>query len=153
MSEDSLEAIVDSLESSLEIEQITYYFAHGIDKRDEEKFLGIWTEGATLVSDSHTYQGRDSLRQYLIDIWRELPVSHHYVANNDVRISGDTAEGICDHDVLATTADGETVILAASAFDTYRRVGRTWRIEHRRIETCHRLALPGVELTGNPRPW
>jgi uncharacterized protein (TIGR02246 family) len=153
MPEDSLEAIVEALESQLEIEQLCYYFAHAIDRHDEQKFLSIWTDDATLVSDSQAYRGLDSIPKYLDELWQALPVSHHYVANNDIRVSGDVAEGICDHDILAATAQGKTVILAASAFDTYRRVGKTWRIERRRIETCHSLSLPGVELTTNPRPW
>jgi ketosteroid isomerase-like protein len=153
MHEDELEAIVASLESQLEIEELSYHFVHAVDRRDVDQFLSLWTADATLQSDSQTYRGRDSIRHYLDEIQTEFPVSHHYVANNDIRVSGNVAEGMCDHDVLAATAKGETVILAASAFDRYRRVDQVWRIEQRKIETCHSLVLPGVALTANPRPW
>jgi uncharacterized protein (TIGR02246 family) len=148
-----LSKAVDRLVSGQEIEQLRYQFAHGIDRRDTDGFSQVWHDDATLTADGKTWQGIGDLMTYLTELNAHLPITHHYVVNEDVQIDGDRATGTCDHDIVAQDDSGHAYLVAATATDTFERRDGHWRISRRVIEVAHTVALDGATITAAQRDW
>jgi uncharacterized protein (TIGR02246 family) len=144
---------VDRLVSGQDIEQLLYRFAHGVDRQDAGEFQGIWHDDATLVADGQTRRGIEDILAYLAELKAQFPISHHYVVNNEAHIEGDRATGLCDHDIVAQDVNGQALLIAATARDTFERREGQWRISERIIDVAHQLALDGVTISGSQRSW
>jgi ketosteroid isomerase-like protein len=149
----ALSKTVDRLESGMDIEQLLYHFAHGVDRRDADEFRQIWHDDATLIVDGQIRRGVEDVMAYLTELNARFPITHHYVVNNGAHIDGDRATGLCDHDIVAQDDSGQAYIVAATVRDAFERRAGQWRISQRTIDVAHTLALDGVTITGSQRSW
>ena len=115
-----------------EIKILMAKYCHGIDQKNEETFLSIWSDDAGYLLPRGEGHGIDGVRDLVRKVWREVPQCHHHITNPVIEIHGDTATAATDVFYFRLTADGTRVLLSGRyGFDFVRRDGvwQTKRLE------------------------
>jgi ketosteroid isomerase-like protein len=134
---------IDELVAYEEIRRLAADYAHGVDKQDFERFMSVWTQGASWqpMPDGDWSRGNDAIAATIKGIWDTVAETHHWTANHSIRITGDTATGLADADCVSQTPDGQWFRVAATYVDTYERQGGTWGIKERTTQIHHYLPI------------
>lgn len=126
-----------ALEDRVEIAALVANYCHGVDKRDEERFLSIWHPEASwrIGEPFGDFKGIDAIRYALVElIWPALPETHHFTTNLVVELEGDRATGLCDVDCTGTDYEGRALIISATYADVFERRAGRWGLAERRVE-------------------
>lgn len=145
---------VDELESRVAIRDLVSEYCIGFDRRDLERFMGIWHPdavweiGPPFGSFSGAANIRRAVRDTLFPAWRE---THHLASNLVVTFSDpDHARGVCDVDCMGATPDDVVQMISASYADDFERRQGVWKIT-RRVVTLHYFnPVPGAQMTPPP---
>ncbi|MFG3618643.1 nuclear transport factor 2 family protein [Nocardia sp. NPDC047654] len=122
----------DGLEQKIQwvvdLEQIKILMAkycHGIDQKDEQTFMSIWSADADYLLPRGEGHGTDGIRELVRKVWREVPQCHHHITNPVIDIQGDTATAATDVFYFRLTTDDTRVLLSGTyAFEFVKREGQ-----------------------------
>lgn len=146
----SLEQRIDWLETRMALLDLTSDYCLGFDKRDFDRFMGIWWDDAVweIGPPFGDFEGHAGISRALLDIlWPAWAMSTHYSTNlRVVRDSDDAASGMCDVYCIGNTSDGQAQSVAASYFDSFTRRDGVWKIARRRVTMQHFSPLVGITL-------
>ena len=124
---------VSELMAREQIRELAHNYCHGIDKRDKETLLSVFTEDAEWVLDADLVPtGHQAIAAMAEEgIWPTHELTHHWTANHVISFEGDGARGLCDVDSTVRLRTGEWKRAAASYRDEYVKVGGRWLIKRR----------------------
>lgn len=146
----SLEQRIDWLETRMALLDLTSDYCLGFDKRDFDRFMGIWWGDAVweIGPPFGDFEGHAGIARALLDIlWPAWAMSTHYSTNlRVVRDGDDAASGMCDVYCIGNTSDGQAQSVAASYFDSFTRRDGVWKIARRRVTMQHFSPLVGITL-------
>ncbi|MCY4387193.1 MAG: nuclear transport factor 2 family protein [Desulfurellaceae bacterium] len=85
---------VQTLEDVEAIKKLKARYCAGADERDEDKFVGCFTEDAVWDGGNFGhYEGKAAIREFFGTIPQVLSFAIHYVMNPRIEVNGDTATG------------------------------------------------------------
>lgn len=140
----SLEERLDRIESRTAIGDLVSSYAHGIDKRDIDRFMSVWHEGAEYLLGEvfGDFRGLDEIRRACEEVlWNGVPDTWHITTNHLVELDGDRATGMADVDCAATDHNGRPILIGASYYDEYERRDGRWGIVRRRADIHYLTGL------------
>ena len=147
----TLEERIDRIESRTAMHELVSNYCLGFDKRDWDRFLGIWWEDCVweIGPPFGNFKGHAGITQAVKEIlWPAWLASTHFTTNLVVTFDGpDRASGICDVDCIGTTADGVAQTVAATYRDQFERRGGVWKIARRNVTMQHFSPLVGITLS------
>jgi uncharacterized protein (TIGR02246 family) len=131
------------LEAYEQIRRLAADYAHGVDKRDRERFASVWHDDASWLPmpDGEWLEGRDAIVGSLDGIWSGVNETHHWVSNHSICVEGDAATGLADVSVVMQTPDGVWTRLAATYDDVYEQRDGRWMIKRRSTQIFHALPI------------
>lgn len=148
---DALLARIDQLESRFAILDLTSDYCLGFDKRNWDRFLGIWWEDAVweVGPPFGNFDGHAGITRAVHDLlWPAWTQSTHFNTNLRVTFAGiDRASGVSDVDCIGTTSDGQAQTVAATYTDDFERRDGVWKIARRQVKMHHFSPLVGITLS------
>jgi len=151
MMQNDLEEKVDHLESRFALLDLVSDYCLGFDKRDFDRFLGIWWPDACweIGPPFGNFDGHAGITRAVKDIlWPAWLQSTHFTTNLRVSFADrDHASGICDADCIGTTSDGQAQTVAATYTDQFMRRDGVWKIIKRQVRMHHFSPLNGITLS------
>jgi ketosteroid isomerase-like protein len=144
-------ARVEELESRSAIRDLVSDYCHGFDKRDFDRFLGIWWEDCVwdIGPPFGRFEGHDGIRKAVCDVlWPVWQESHHLTTNLRIEfLDAANAESMCDVDCIGTlVGDPVCQIVGATYYDRLQARGGQWRILERKVTMHYFNPVPGTEL-------
>lgn len=138
------------LQACEQIRRLAADYAHGVDKRDRERFVSVWHDDAAWqpLPDADWLNGHDAILSALEGMWSGLTETHHWMANHSIRVNGASATGIVDADCVVQTPDGSWFRVAATYHDDYERRGDEWKLARRTTEVSHNLPIAEAPAAG-----
>jgi hypothetical protein len=95
---------------------------------------GRWESVGAHGNPAWAAAGRAALVQKFDRNIERMPFSAHFLTAGTVRVAGDEAVGSWRYFQSATYRDGQALWIAGSYLADLSRVGRSWLIEHLRVE-------------------
>ena len=138
---------VAALEDRQAVHELLAHYNRGIDEKDEDLFLSIWSEDARWdIGDPFgSHVGHPQIMDIVRVIWHALPETHHFTTNEVIRVEGDSATAASDAHCTATDAKGRAMLIAASYRDRAHRSDGTWQLTERNVRIHY--------LTPVTEPW
>jgi len=137
MSERSLEARLDEIESRTAISALVAGYCQGVDQKDVDLFLDLWHEDAEYLipGGRGNFYGKDGIRESLVVIGRAWARTWHWTTNHTVSFaSADQATGRSDVFAICERHDDAHICLVAATYDDlYERRDGRWRIVRRTV--------------------
>lgn len=151
IAKEDLLARIDHLESRFAMQDLVSDYCLGFDKRDWDRFLGIWWEDCLwdVGPPFGAFEGHAGIHKAIHEIlWPAWLASTHFTTNLRVKFDGpDRAEGICDVDCIGTTADDQAQTVAATYRDRFERRNGVWKIAYRHVTMHHFSPLNEITLS------
>ncbi len=145
----NLTARVDRLESESAIGRLVADYCHGFDKRDWNRFRGVWHDDAqwVIVDAGVEFAGVTAILAQGRRMWTEYGIlqSHHHNANAVVDIDGDVGTGMTDVHVNVQLADRSWQRQIATYVDRYERRSGIWQIARREASGTAHWSNPASE--------
>ena len=132
----TIEQRVQQLEDREEIRELIAKYCHGVDGRDEDLFMSIWSEDAKYLIGAQfgDHIGIDAIREILHGLWGAFTEMHHWATNVVIELDGDTAKARVNADVTGTDTKGRALMFAATYTDELRRIDGRWKFTVRDID-------------------
>jgi hypothetical protein len=128
-----------------EISDVLSRYCIAADSRNLALLDDVFTEDVACTFQTGSRTGRDSVRDFMGSILKNLTATQHNVTTSVVTESADGAEGttylIVQH-LREGAEGGETFAMGGTYYDKFRRENGAWRI--------YRRELIGSWRTGNP---
>lgn len=127
-------AALDLLLTERDITRLVHEYCHGIDKRDEARFLAVWSEDAVWQVGADTvFRGPVGILAAAQQQWDTFRQMHHWSANLVLSVDPgeDRATGESDVDITVEMGDGSWVRGGGAYRDTYVREHGRWAIGRR----------------------
>jgi hypothetical protein len=112
------------------IKDLMARYCHGIDKKDENLFMGIWAEDAKYELPRGIKSGLDGINELVHKVWREVPKCHHHITNPLISVEQDEASALTDVIYYRQTGDGILQLLSGTYAMKFRQVNGVWKIQH-----------------------
>tara|TARA_R110002110_G_scaffold362241_1_gene572075 strand:- start:164114 stop:164602 length:489 start_codon:yes stop_codon:yes gene_type:complete len=143
---------VDELESRTAIRDLASDYCHGFDKRDYERFLGIWWEDCVwnIGPPFGEFEGHDGIQTAVKEVlWPAWDESHHVTTNLRIEfVDADSASAMCDVDCVGRLAGEDTcTIVGATYYDDLQRRSGVWKIAQRTVKIHYFNPVPGTVLS------
>ncbi|WP_216695258.1 nuclear transport factor 2 family protein [Dietzia psychralcaliphila] len=127
----------------------------GVDRRDPEIFLPIWTaDGEYIVGRrAGRFRGTDELKTALNFVAEAYASTRHWTTNHLIEFQSDTeATGLSDSFALCVTYDDQPCLVAASYDDRYSFQDGQWLIQKREVTRWFVSEPMNLGLTYPSRP-
>ena len=124
---------VQTLEDVEAIKKLKARYCAGADERDEDKFVGCFTEDAVWDGGNFGhYEGKAAIREFFGTIPQVLSFAIHYVMNPRIEVNGDQASGYWYLLEPCTMLEGgeQAVWGVAKYEEEYVRVNGEWKIRN-----------------------
>jgi ketosteroid isomerase-like protein len=124
---------VQTLEDVEAIKKLKARYCAGADERDEDKFVGCFTEDAVWDGGNFGhYEGKAAIREFFGTIPQVLSFAIHYVMNPRIEVNGDQASGYWYLLEPCTMLEGgeQAVWGVAKYEEEYVRVDGEWKIRN-----------------------
>ena len=124
---------VQRLEDIEALKKLKARYCAGADERDEEKFVGCFTEDAVWDGGNFGhYEGKAAIRAFFRTIPEVLSFAIHYVMNPRLEVNGDRATGYWYLLEPCTMLEGgeQAVWGVAKYEEAYVRVDGEWKIHN-----------------------
>ena len=143
---------LDEQESRTHIAELAFNYCHGFDKRDFERFLGIWWEDCVwaIGPPFGSFSGHDGIRDAVHNVlWPAWTQSQHVTSNLVVEFSDrDHATSLCDVDCVGLlVGQSEATFVGASYADRLERRDGAWKIAERKVTIHYFNTFPGTALS------
>ncbi|HZZ48538.1 MAG TPA: nuclear transport factor 2 family protein [Pseudonocardia sp.] len=132
----SIEERVQVLEDREAIRELIAKYCRGVDGRNEDLFMSIWSDDASyrIGGPFGDHTGLEQIKGILHGLWSAFTEMHHWATNVVIEIDGDKARAWCNADVTGTDTKGRALMFAASYTDELRRIDGTWKFTVRDID-------------------
>lgn len=130
-----LERQLQQLLDKEDIRTLMSRYCHGIDKKDETLFMGIWAEDACYELPRGSGRGTEGIRQLVRKVWREVPKCHHHITNPLIEVQGDKASARTDVTYFRETADGVLCLLSGGYTFEFARVNGEWKTKYLKFDS------------------
>lgn len=142
----TIEERMDELESRAAIQTLLADYCHGVDKRDLDRFLGVWHDDSVMSMGEPLgdFRGIDEIRRMATEIvWDVIfKECYHWTTNLSLVFPDpDHAHGLSDVSAVGVTPDGARLSIAASYRDVFERRAGNWRILHRSATIHYQLPI------------
>jgi 3-phenylpropionate/cinnamic acid dioxygenase small subunit len=143
---------VTKLESRTAIRDLVSDYCHGFDKRNYDRFLGIWSENCVwdIGPPFGRFEGHAGIHEAIYKVlWPAWSESHHLTTNLRIEFQDDNnATSLCDVDCMGKLS-GELVctVVGASYSDTLAREANGWKIVQRDVHIHYFNPIPGAVLS------
>lgn len=127
---EEFKAKMQQLMDQEDIKRLMASYCHGIDKKEEALFMGIWADDGVYELPRGQTQGIEGIRQLLHKVWREVPKCHHHITNPLIDVSGDTATARTDVIYYRKTDDGVLQLLSGMYAFSFQKIGGKWKTKH-----------------------
>jgi ketosteroid isomerase-like protein len=119
----SLEERIQLLEDREAIRELVAKYCRGVDGRDEDLFMSIWTDDAKYLIGGPfgDHEGLDGIKGILHGLWTTFTEMHHWATNVVIEVDGDEARSWVNADVTGTDTKGNALMFAATYTDRLRR--------------------------------
>ena len=127
---DSLEERIDRLEAESEINRLLADYAHGIDRKELDRFMKIFHDDGEFAIPGmfEAAHGTEAIESLVREVWDGSPETHHWITNATIDFAGpDTATGDAHTICFLRTADGEEGVVCAYYDNSYERRDGAWR--------------------------
>lgn len=124
---DSLQAQIQRVIDIEDIRTLMAKYCHGIDRKDEETFMGIWAADGAYMLPRGEARGTDEIRALVHRVWRQVPKCHHHITNPVIEVTGDTATAKTDVIYFRETDDGLLQLLSGGYDFAYARRDGLWK--------------------------
>lgn len=133
-----IEVRLARLEATEEIRNLAKEYCHGLDKRDLDRFLAVFTDDAVWVlGEDNAPTGHSEIGETVTaGIWAAFAETHHWTSNHVIDWTDETPRGTCDVSATVRKASGEWLRASATYVDTYVHSDGRWLIA-RREATVH----------------
>lgn len=138
MTERSIEARVDELESRAAIGALVAGYCEGVDRKDSDRFQGLWHHDAAYLipggrGDFHGAEGIRESQAVIAKAWKQ---TYHWTTNHTVEFQDpDRATGRSDCFAMCQHHDGEKVSLVGATYlDKYERRDGVWKFAERYVQ-------------------
>ena len=124
---------IQTLEDIEAIKKLKARYCAGADERDEEKFVGCFTEDAIWDGGSFgRYEGREAIQKFFHSIPKILGFAIHYVMNPRIEVNGDKATGNWYLLEPCTMLEGgeQAVWGVAKYEEEYVKVNGEWKMQN-----------------------
>lgn len=153
---EALQARVAELESRMAIRDLVSDYCHGFDKRDYERFMGIWWEDCVwdIGPPFGRFEGHAGIHQALHEVlWPAWRQSQHLTTNLKIEfLDPDNARSECDVDAIGMLNDDpDCQIVGATYRDQLQARDGQWRILERKVTIHYFNPLRGTTLSP-PQP-
>ena len=128
-----IERRVQTLEDVEAIKKLKAHYCAGADERDEDKFVGCFTDDAVWDGGNFgRHEGKPAIRAFFRSIPEILSYAIHYVMNPRIEVDGDSAVGHWYLLEPCTMVEGgaQAVWGIAKYEERYVRVNGEWKIQH-----------------------
>jgi ketosteroid isomerase-like protein len=145
----SLEERLDEVESRAAIADLIAGYCEGVDRRDLERFLGIWHDDAEYLipGGRGDFVGKDEIRrsqEVIGGVWKS---TYHWTTNHTASFeTSDRATGRSDAFAMCVHQDDRVSWVACSYHDVYERRAGSWKLARRLVERYFVSAPQDVEL-------
>lgn len=123
----SLEAKLQQVVDVEDIRTLMAKYCHGIDKKNEELFMSIWSDDATYELPHGVATGTDAIRELVHTVWQRVPKCHHHITNHLVTVDGDRATADTDVFYYRQSSEGVVQLLSGMYSMEYARVDGEWK--------------------------
>ncbi|EED35547.1 putative hexachlorocyclohexane dehydrochlorinase 1 [Luminiphilus syltensis NOR5-1B] len=143
---------LDAVESRAAIAELAFNYCHGFDKRDFDRFLGIWWEDCIwhIGPRFGSFSNHEGIREAVLDVlWPAWDQSQHLTSNLVIEFDGaDRANVLCDVDCMGLLAGStEATFVGATYADKVERREGIWKIAERTVSMHFFNTFPGTELS------
>ncbi len=125
---------IQTLEDIEAIKKLKARYCAGADERDEEAFVGCFTEGAIWDGGSFGhYEGQAAIREFFQAIPKALSFAIHYVMNPQIEVNGDRATGrwyLLEPCTMRQEGGEQAVWGSARYEEEYVRVNGEWKMQN-----------------------
>lgn len=145
----SLEERLDEVESRAAFADIVAGYCEGVDRRDLERFLGIWHDDAEYLipGGRGDFVGIDEIRrsqEVIGSVWKS---TYHWTTNHTASFeTPDRATGRSDAFAMCVHQDDRVSWVACTYHDVYERRAGGWKLARRLVERYFVSAPQDVEL-------
>ncbi|MDQ7907467.1 nuclear transport factor 2 family protein [Phytohabitans sp. ZYX-F-186] len=136
MTQRSIEARLDEVESRTAIAALVAGYCEGVDHANVELFLRLWHEDASYLipGGRGDFVGIDRIRESQDVIGRAWASTKHWTTNHTVTFDDpDRATGRSDAFAICEHHDGRVSLVSATYDDQYERRDGTWRFAKRLV--------------------
>ena len=126
-----LEARVQRLEDIESLKRLLYKYCYSIDEGDVDGVMSIFTDDAQGdYSPLGTQKGKSELRKFYAEtVPSVVSFCVHMVHNADIRINGDTAEGLFYYEAPCNSVPMQKAVLIQGKYDLrYKKVNGEWKV-------------------------
>ena len=135
MTEESLLARIDRVESHLAIQQLAARYALAVDSKDVDGVVSLFVEDVNAGGSWGT--GREALTRFYGDALSHFYRSMHLIAGHVIAFDdGDHAHGVV-HCRAEHEAGSQWGIMVMNYRDVYERQGETWFFRRRRLQPLY----------------
>lgn len=143
---------LDEQESRVAIADLAFNYCHGFDKRDLDRFLGIWWDDCVwnIGPPFGSFSGHAGIREAIHDVlWPAWDQSQHITSNLVISFSdADHASSVCDVDCTGLLAGStEATFVGATYSDRLERRDGVWKIAERKVAIHYFNSFSGTELS------
>lgn len=133
MTSNELEERLQRLEDIEAIKKLKARYCAGADERDEEKFVGCFTDDAVWDGGNlGRFEGKAAIRDFFRSLPKLLSFAIHYVMNPRIDVTGDSATGFWYLLEPCTMKEGgeQAVWGVAKYEEEYVRVNGEWKMQN-----------------------
>jgi ketosteroid isomerase-like protein len=145
----SLEERLDEVESRAAIADLVAGYCEGTDRRDLDRFLGLWHDDAEYLipGGRGDFVGTEQIRrsqEVIANVWKQ---TYHWTTNHTATFATrDRATGRSDAIAICVHPDGTISWVACTYHDEYERRAGAWKFARRNVERYFVSAPQNVEL-------
>jgi gamma-hexachlorocyclohexane dehydrochlorinase len=127
---------LDRLESRHEIGDLVAGYCEGIDRKDLDKFVGLWHPDAVYLigAGRGDFHGLPEIRRFPEVAARAWVQTHHWTTNHVITfIDADSASGRSDCIAICEHHGGGASVISATYLDSYTRRAGGWKFSRRQV--------------------
>lgn len=133
----SLEEEIRELKDMEAIRQLKYQYARYADERNADALVQLFTEDAVWDGGEQfgRYQGREAIRSFLTETWKQLTWAIHLMTNPEIEISPSGDEATVRWYLWEpATISGRPLWMVGKYVDRCRKVDGKWLIANLRLQ-------------------
>jgi SnoaL-like domain len=150
MTDRSIEARIDELESRIAISALVAGYCEGVDRQDSDRFEGLWHEDAAYLipGGRGDFYGAAGIRESQVVIGKAWKQTYHWTTNSTVEFqTPDRATGRSDAFAMCQHKDGEKVSFVGCTYlDKYERRDGIWKFAERYVNRWFVSAGENIQL-------
>lgn len=126
-----LEKRLAQLEAENELANLSLDYCYGLDNRDLDRFIAIWSDDAEWILGGNPVKGRDAIAKLASDIWARHGGLQHWTTNQVVDWSGESTTASVEAGAIVREPEGRWTLGYVTYADQYAFIDSAWKITRR----------------------